>query len=512
MADKYVLAIDAGHSGARSLITNLQGEPVSFVSREWTYDTPAAVAPLGKEFDPGRFWDILCQLMRETIKKATIASRDIIGVSVASQRQGVVFLDKQGHELYAGPNTDLRALSEGFSIDNQFGSEVYRITGRAPSFLFTPAKLRWFRSNHPRIYSRIATVLSISDWVTYRLSGERTADISNASDTGLVDIHQLRWSDRLVEMLRLPQGIYPEITGAGTRVGIITSAAAEQTALATGTPVITGGADTQCGLLGMGTKDEGQVGIVAGWSGCVQMVTAQPIVDSARRVWASCHVLPGKWVLESNAMESGGAYQWLKELIYHDSSTAQDAYTLMDRMVEETAPGAEGVLAFLGPRLMDMTHLRPSRGGFVFSITPSVTHIRRKHLIRAALENLCFAFKANCTQLEEVSGLRVKEVSIGGGLAQSRALVQILSDVLDMPVTCPQMAQVTSWGTAMCAAVGSGAYADLEQAMDAMRPESRIIEPTPGNVEGYLQHYQRWLSIGKRIGDLSEERDEHVEL
>jgi sugar (pentulose or hexulose) kinase len=505
VSDKYVLAIDAGSAGARSLITNLQGQLVSSACQEWTYDTPAEVAPLGKEFDPGRFWGIICQLIGGAIKKAAIASGDIIAVSAASQRQGVVFLDKNGHELYAGPNTDLRALSEGFSIDSEFGSEIYRITGHTPSFLFTPAKLRWFKANHPYIYKRITTVLSISDWVIYKLSGERAAEISSESDTGLVDIHQSRWSGRLVKMLHLPQGIYPEINLAGTCVGRVTPAAAEQTGLATGTPVVTGGADTQCGLLGMGVKDEGQVGIVAGWSGSVQMVTAQPIIDSRGRIWTSCHVLPGKWVLESNAMESGGAYRWLKELICDASNTAEDTYTLMDRMAQETLPGAEGVLAFIGPRLMDMSRLRPSLGGFIFPVTPSVINIERKHLIRAALENLCFAFKANCTQLEEVSQLRVKEVSIGGGLAQSRSLVQILSDVLDMPVACFEMPQVTSWGTAMCAAVSSGAYADLEQAMEAMRPKSKIVEPTPKSAEECLQCYQRWLSVGKRIEDLSEE-------
>jgi len=134
-----------------------------------------------------------------------------------------------------------------------------------------------------------------------------------------------------------------------------------------------------------------------------------------------------------------------------------------------------------------------------------VTNIERKHLIRAALENLCFAFKANCTQLEEVSRLRVKEVSIGGGLAQSRSLVQILSDVLDMPVTCFEIPQVTSWGTAMCAAVGSGAYPDLERAMEAMRPKSRKVESTPQSAQEYIQCYERWLSTGKRLEDLREE-------
>lgn len=503
MSDKYVLAVDAGSSGCHSLITDLQGHIVSSAHREWTYDTPADAAPLGREFDPSGFWDMICQLIGEATRRASIASHQIIAVSAASQRQGVVFLDKDGHELYAGPNIDVRALSEGISIDSEFGNEVYQITGHTPSFLSAPAKLRWFKKNQPHVYESIATVLSISDWIIYRLSGERVGEVSSQCDIGLVDIHELQRSQRLVEMLRLPHGIYPEIVPSGTRIGAVTAATAGQTGLAPGTAVVIGGADTQCGLLGMGVKNEGQVGIVAGWSAPVQMVTAQPIIDSRGRLWAGCHVLPGKWILESNAGESGGAYRWLKEVIFGQSNTAEDIYTLMDGLAQKAPPGAGGVLAFIGPRVMDMSRLKPSLGGFVFPVTPSVANIERKHLVRAALENVCFALKANCAQLEEVSQLRVKEVSIGGGLAQSRSLVQMLSEVLGMPVTSFEMAQVTSFGAAMCAAVGSGIYPDLEQAMGAMQPKPIIVEPDPQRAQKYTQCYRRWLSTAKGLENLS---------
>jgi len=251
----------------------------------------------------------------------------------------------------------------------------------------------------------------------------------------------------------------------------------------------------------MGVKDEGQVGIVAGWSGSIQMVTAQPIIDSGCRLWTGCHILPGKWILESNAGESGGAYRWLKGLIFGASNT--DIYARMDGLAQEVAPGAGGVLAFIGPMIMDMSRLRPSLGGFIFPVTPSVTNIERKHLIRAALENLCFAFKANCAQLEEVSQMRVKGMSIGGGLAQSRCLAQILSDVLGMAVASFEMPQVTSLGTAMCAATGSGIYPNLEQAMEAMRPKSIVVEPDPQRAQEYTQCYRRWLSTAKWLEDLS---------
>lgn len=459
---------------------------------------------MGKEFDPERFWGIICQLIAEACGKAAIASVDIMAVSAASQRQGVVFLDEDGHELYAGPNTDIRAIVEGFSIDGEFGSEVYGITGHAPSLLFTPAKLKWFKTNRPNIYERIATVLSISDWVIYRLSGERVGEASCVSGIGLVDVCDLKWSTRLAEMLELPQGVCPEIATAGTFVGTVTPAAAEQTGLAPGTSVVVGGADTQCGLLGMGVKDERQVGIVAGWSGSIQMVTAEPIIDSKGRIWTTCHVLPGKWILESNAQQSGGAYRWLKGILFDESNDTGEIYALMDRLAEDVPPGAGGVLAFIGPTVMDMTWMRPSLGGFIFPVTPSVTDVKREHLIRAALENLAFAFKANCVQLGEISRLKVKEVSIGGGLAQSRCLVQILSDVLGTPVTAFGVRDVTSWGTAMCAAVGCGAYPDLERAIEAMSPKSRIVEPNPQRVQEYTPWYGRWLSTAGWLGKLSE--------
>lgn len=493
------------------MITDIEGHPLSFSRREWSYDIPPDVNPLGREFDAAKFWDIICQLIREAVIKAGVTLDEIIAVSAVSQRQGVVFLDKSGSELYAGPNIDLRALSEGISIDSEFGNEICQITGHTPSFLFTPAKLVWFKINQPHIYEQISTVLSVSDWLIYRLSGEHVGEVSCVSDIGLVDISELKWSSRLMEMLDLPQGICPEITTAGTRVGAVTSVAAEQTGLVRSTAVVVGGADTQCGLLGMGVKDEGQVGIVAGWSAPVQMVTAKPIIDTGGRLWTGCHVFPGKWILESNAGECGGAYQWLKGIIF-DKSDDIDIYNQMDDLALDTTPGAAGMLAFIGPTVMDMSRLKMSLGGFIFPITPTVTNIERRHMIRSVLENLCFAFKANYFQLEEISKLTPKGVSIGGGMAQSRCLIQILADVLGMEVTSFEMPQVSSMGTAMCAAVGAGIYSDLDQAMEAMRPIPRIVEPDLERTQEYTPHYSRWHTTAKWLEDLNEKWSEQMEL
>ena len=503
MADKYVLAIDAGSGGCRALIIDLRGRLASSVAQDWSYRVPDDAAPMGKEFDPEAFWNIICDLIARAIRKAEILPADILAVSTASQRQGAVFLDKEGNELYAGPNTDIRAIVEGFAIDDEFRNDVYTITGHAPSLLFVPAKLQWFKANRPDVYERIATALSISDWVTFRLSGQRVGEPSNISGIGLIDVQALRESGRLMDMLNLSTGVCPLIAAAGTRVGTVTAAAARQSGLDPGTPVVVGGADTQCGLLGMGALAQGQVGIVAGWSGSVQMVTDEPVIDSKGRTWTTCHVVPEKWVVDSNAQQSGGAYRWLKDILFEGLDDGQ-AYAEMDRLAQDVPPGAGGALAFIGPMVMDMTRMRISLGGFIFPVTPSVTDVKRGHLVRAALENISFAFKGNCVQLEEITRLGIRDVSIGGGLAQSQCLIRILPSVLGMPVTAFEVPNVTSWGTAMCAAVGAGVYPNLEQASEAMRPKSKVVEPDAEAAEAYATYYQKWLTIAKWLDDLGQ--------
>lgn len=510
MADRYVLAIDAGSSGVRSLVTDLQGHPVSFSWQEVSSDTPEEVAPFGRQFDPVVLWDTVCQTVRKALAEAAVPADSIAAVSAASLRLGVVFLDKDGSELYIGPNNDVRALMEGLTIDGECGPDVCRITGHMPSFLFTPARLRWFQAKHPDIYQRIATVLSINDWIVYRLCGERVGEVSGSCDMGLVDVSRADWSAELVETLDLPRDVYPQRVVAGTRVGAVTAAASAQTGLAAGTHVVAGGADTQSGLLGMGVKNSGQVGIVAGWSTPVQMVTERPMVDLKGRLWSCCHILPGKWVLESNAGESGRIYRWLYGITC-DRAESKELYDSLDRLAEGASPGADGVLAFLGPKVMDMSHLGPSLGGFMFTITTSITNVEKKHLVRAALENLCFALKANCERLKEVSRLEVKDISIGGGLAQSGLLMQMLSDTLGIPVSVFDVAQVSAIGAAMCAATGAGAYHSLEQAMEAMRPRPATVEPDPQRSRDYAPLYARWRTTYKWLEDLNEKWYQQVE-
>ena len=503
MSANYVLAIDAGTSGVHSLLTDIAGHLVSSCYHEWHYQSPEDTGPLGKEFSPVSFWGIICDSVKEVVSKAGIHTQEIAGVSATSQRQGAVFLDKDGGELYAGPNIDLRALIQGSTLDSKFGKEVYAITGHLPSFLFVPAKLKWFEANRPDIYGKIATILTISDWIIYRLCGECVSEVCGAAELGLVDIQRRDWSKRLRKLLDLPDGAYPQLVPAGSQVGRVTRQAAAETGLVAGTPVVQGAPDTHCALIGMGVTRKGQIGIVIGWSAPVQMVTDKPILDAGARTWTGCHPLTDRWVLESNAGDAGNAYHWLKGILFGGEDSAE-AYHLMDSLAVEAPAGAQEVQAFVGPATMDMSHPGMKLGGFLFPVPVSVTGIGRGHLIRAVLENLCFAVKANCAQIETLSGMKIEGVSLGGSLAKSRCLVQMLPNVIGIPVYIPEMIEISALGAAICAAVGSGVYSSLEEGMKAMVPQFRNIEPDSLTSLEYTEYYERWMAIAEWLTTLGE--------
>jgi autoinducer 2 (AI-2) kinase len=496
----YLLAIDLGSSRVKCIVASNRGRILGQSSADWAPETPTDVAPWGKEYDPARTWQLIAGLVRRALKSARVRASQVTAVGATSQREGIALLDGQGDDLYLGPNTDVRAFFEGQALDDERGADIYIVTGHAPSFLFAPAKLRWFRDNRPELFERIHTVLSLDAWVTHRLCGALSIERAAAGEIGLLDVGSGDYPTNLLSDLGVPRQTLPELVDAGTVIGRVTSAASTATGLAAGTPVVAAGPDTQCGLLGMGAAQCGDVGIVAGWSAPVQMVLDKPEVDEKGRTWSGLHLLPKTWILESSATEAGGAYRWIADMLAVTGT--QDPHGTIDRLAGRTPPGAEGVLAFLGPRASDMRDIGPRWGGLLFPVPLTAGPVGRGQLFRATLENLAFALKANVGQLERIADVPVRQIGFGGGLAGGRTLARILANVLERPVRHFRGAEVTALGAAMCTATGAGLFATLKEAVAAMKARSRIVTPDPLLSLEYREHYERWLAVDEGMAPL----------
>ena len=495
MADSgHILVLDAGSSGMRSLLFDDSARIVGRCATEWAYLEEPDAPEFARAFDPQALWDTACDLMTGSIRDSG-ATGPIATVSVTSQRQGVVFLDGDGNEVYAGPNLDLRAVFEGAAIDDEMGDRVYETTGHLPSFLLAPAKLRWFRDHHPPAYSRISRALSLADWLVWKLTGTAACEITLATEAGLLDVNTREWCSPLLDSLGVSL-TQPRLVQSGTAVGHVTSEVADKTGLARGTPVVASGADTQCGLLGMGVSEPNQVGIVAGWSAPVQMVTAGPVFSPEAKTWAGCALGVDRWVLESSAGDIGNSYRWLAETVF---GNADGAFDSMDQLAAAVPVGSEGAVAALGQPKMDMASLGMNPGGFLFPVPLTFSNIGRGHLVRAAIEAMAFTLRANLEQVEGLADVHASEIMLGGGMTRTRTFVSILADVLNRELNVSPAPETTAMGAYLAARTSLGEFGYLKDAAKHARTTLAVAEPDPGRAAEYQDHYERWLDVSERL-------------
>jgi autoinducer 2 (AI-2) kinase len=506
---KYLMALDAGIGGGRCLITDTQGKEAAQAYEEWHYHYPADV-PEAAEFDAGEFWTTMCRVIRRALDENNIPPEEIVALSATCMREGFLLLDATGEALYAAPPFDGRARQYNAHLAEERGEEIYETTGHWPAHLHAIGRLLWLKEQRPRLWDRVKYLLQINEWLLYRLSGERTGEPSDGCALVLLDIHRRDWAWGLIESLGLPREIFPPMRSAGERLGEVTREAAEETGLKAGTPVIVGGADSQCGLVGTGAIRPGQITAVAGTTTPILMVTSGATLDPQMRTWTRCHAVPDAWCLESNAAITGIVYRWLRDTLCElekatEDKVGIDAYELMNRRAATVPPGARGV-TLIGSSLMDARHIESVfSGATIFGLDMMRPERAGKpEIIRAALESVCYAVRGNCEILEEVSGLKLDALHICGGQTRSKLWVQMQADILGVPLLVSGFEEATALGTIICAGVGSGDYKSFSEATELLT-HFTTIEPRPEVHSEYQPFYERWRALYRWRSELPAE-------
>ncbi len=492
MAGKFVMGLDAGGGGGRCVLVDVEsGRPTTAI-RPWS-PSPVPGQEWAFSFDPEANWDRLCAASREALAKAGAKPDDVVGMAATSMRHGLVIVDKQGRPLLSVPNRDGRSATEGMELAQTRGAELQRRTGRWPNPVFFGARLLWFLRQGGVSVSQAAWALNVNEWLTFRLSGEAVSEPSQAAESLLFDLARRDWAWDIVDSLEIPHRLLPHLSTSGTRVGRLRPEAAAALGLRAGIAVGVGGADTQCGLLAVGAIEAGQAAAIAGTTTPVQRVADRPLIDPQARLWSGAHVLPGLWVLESNAGSMGDALEWFARLLYPDAARP------LESLLSEAAAapvGAAGILSSLGASLMDARQLSLPVGGLTFShLTAGPTAARRSNFARAALEGMAYAVRGNLEQILEVDPAPLAELCLGGGMARSELWRQILSDVIDRPVQTRLTDGASAYGAALCAAVAAGLFPDLRRAARSLMPPPATSMPDLSRSAAYREQYQGWSQL-----------------
>jgi autoinducer 2 (AI-2) kinase len=458
-------------------------------------------------FDTDRNWTLICECVREAISAAPGGAASIRAVSASSMREGMVLYDAAGHEIWACPNVDSRATEEVTElVHSEVAQEIYEHSGDWVS-ITAPARFLWIARHQPDVFGSIAHVGMLGDWILTKLSGEFVTDPSLGSSSGMFKLAERDWSDRVLELCDLDRSVFPNVVESGTVIGSVTSSAAEETGLRAGTPVVTGGADTQLALLGLGVTDPGRFTIVGGSFWQHTFVLAEPMIDPMGRLRTLCHTVADRWMIEGIGFYCGIVMRWFRDAFCElecaeAQRDGQDVYDLLEAKATMVPPGANGVFGTFSNIMQANRWVHASPGFLGFDVSnPSSA---RAECFRAIEESAAYVSRGHLEIVRELIDLPVDDVIFTGGAAKGSLWPQIIADTLSLPVRIPEIKESTALGAAIYAGVGIGVYDDAGDAAEQITRFERTVEPQAEAVAAYDELYGRWSELYRRSLELSE--------
>ncbi len=488
------LVLDLGSSRIRCVVVT--GGRAAQASEAASAPYPVAGARSGglaRSFNPALLRARLLGALAQGARAAGPANVET--VAVVAQRGAACFLDAELRTIYAGPQTDLRAVFTGAALDEQRGERAHAVTGHLPSMLFVPAKLQWWAENRPREAARIAKACGLDAWAALQLAGSLVETPHGLAELGLLDVAERKPALGLLSELETPPGIIPCVAPPGAAAGRLTPEAAQATGLPATVEVRVAGPDAQAAAVGSGAVDDGAVSIAAGWSAPVQATTPAPVFDSRCRTWTTLHAVGGKWVAEANAGDAGRAVDALRRLL-GPRLTAARFDALAAASAGEAAPV---VAAFLGPRALDLSRPGMTMGGLLTAAPVTLDGLDRGAVARAALENAAFAMRESLALARLLPGTPHGSVALSGGMGESPVFAQMLADALGEPVRTRRKA--TAAGAALIATTPAR---ELPARSAEAAAYGEAVEPSAGAAE-MNERFEQWLRIRERLDALAEE-------
>jgi len=471
---KAYLIVDIGTGNARVGVASPAGELLSIKRENVQYESDNRYEE-SIYFDPNKLWAEIRRLSLEAIAEA--GSVQIEAITATSQREGIVIVDKDGNSVLGMPNIDHRGRAWESELTAK--DQVYALTGRYPTSLFSAFKLVGLRKVYPNIFNDIACFMSISDWVQYKFSGISGYEHSQASETLLYDVAGKNWSQELFALFNLPTTIVPPLKDAGSILGNILPDLAAEMGINAGAKVIVGGGDTQLAIKSIAPSSNDVV-IVSGTTTPIIKIVEDYVLDSDQRTWTSRHVEVDEFILEANAGVTGLNYQRLKEIFYPN-----EGYDIIEKELEKVTYSQ--CVASLGSLIADED--KPlTKGGFIFN-APVSHQLTRGSFVFAILWDIACSIYENYKFLSDVSPHNESYIWACGGGMESRKLRQFIANLFGKSIKIRDTFRQASvlGGVLVC-----------NEALGLENFEPVLLdEAEPQNHEQFEQLYLEWKNARK---------------
>ncbi len=472
----HLLALDQGTSSSRSIVFDAHGRIAAMAQREFRQIYPQ---PGWVEHDPKEIWETQLATAKEALAKAGLKAGQIASIGITNQRETTVLWNRQtGEPLHnAIVWQDRRAEPICAALRERGLEPTFRAkTGLILDAYFSGTKLKWLLDKVPgaRAAAQRGELAfgTVDSWLMWQLTGGgvHATDVTNASRTLLLDVHDNTWDDQLLALLDVPREVLPAVHPSSHVFG---STKAEL--LGASLPIGGVAGDQQSALFGQACFQAGLAKNTYG-TGCFMLMhtgagfqtsTNGLITTSAAQLTAT-----PEFALEGSVFIGGAVVQWLRDGLRAIRGSGEV------QSLAQSVPDSGGVMfvpAFTG---LGAPYWKADARGAIVGLTRGSTVA---HIARAALESIAFQSAALLAAMSRdavaAGSVPVAELRVDGGACVNDLLMQFQADLLGIPVVRPRVIETTALGAAYLAGLSCGLFRNLDQ-LAAQRQVERTFHPT----------------------------------
>jgi glycerol kinase len=485
---KFIIALDQGTTSSRAIVFNESAEVVAVAQREFRQYFPQSG---WVEHDPMEILSTQLTVLKESMQKASITAQQVTAIGITNQRETTVVWDKNsGEPVYPAIVWQDRRTASICESLKQHGLQqhVRDTTGLVIDAYFSGTKINWILDNVTGAREKASrgelAFGTIDSWLIWNLSGRKSfvTDYTNASRTLIFDIKNLKWDQVMLDALKIPLSMLPEVKPSA---GLFGHAQIDGVEI----PISGVAGDQQAALFGQACFNPGEAKNTYG-TGCFMLMnTGNDFRNSANGLittiaWGLDNKIT--YAFEGSVFIAGAAIQWLRDGL-HLIDQAKDSEYFAEKVKGESDVYVVPAFAGLGAPYWDMY----ARGA-IFGLTRDTG---KDHLVRATLESLAYQTKDILLAMEADSGIKISALRVDGGAALNNYLMQFQADILGASVERPKNVESTATGAAYLAGIGIGLW-DKDQILKNRKLE-RTFKPQIDDSKR-VRLYSRWQKAVER--------------
>ncbi|MCL2866314.1 MAG: glycerol kinase GlpK [Clostridia bacterium] len=468
--NRYIIALDQSTSASKAMLLNKHGQVVVKAVRLHTQSHPA---PGRVEHNAQEIWENVVAVLTEVI--AGVNPTEVSALALCNQREttvvwerasgrpiapAIVWQDTRGGEIVA--DIGLRNPSIAPMIQERTGLQL--------SVYYTAAKAASILRDIPDALSRACAgeiyVGTMDSYLLFRLTGAHRTDVTNASRTQLMNLRTLSWDPEICAAFGIPMGCLPQIYPSDSHFGETVC-----DGLPYGLHVIGVMGDSQAAFFAHGCTSLGMAKATFGTGSSVMLHVGNEPISAPQGLSVSVgYGFGGKtaYVLEGNIISSGDTLCWLRDelAMIHDIREIESLAASVP-----TTQGVYLVPAFSG---LGAPHYAENARALICGMTRGTN---RAHVVRAALESIVYQ-ERDVLDAMRASGTQLTSLRADGGLTCNALLMQLLADVMDCPVQCAAISEMSMIGVGLMAGLTVGLYQDLHTMVGKYMHGSKVYQPS----------------------------------